>query len=299
MTNTDDNQILPQPHIGLPMWNHRDWHGQWFTTGPSAPSEISQYSSIFNTIVGNTTFYSLPSEDQIKKWRDSVPPNFKFTFKLHQDITHKSKLGENIGLLHQQMELVSHAGNQLGQILIQLPKAFSPDELPLLDTLLASSALQGYSCAVEVRHPLFFAKGEQEIALNQCLLSHQANRIIMDTRALFSGPANDAVTIDVRQKKPRVPVNVIATGNNPTLRFVGNNDHDINVKCLAPWYAKCHQWRNEGKTPYLFFHMPDNKDAPWLAQFFVNTYNQRYASSPIAHLPIPARQTQNGLFDFE
>ena len=294
MTNPPDNQNFPQPFIGLPMWSHRAWQGQWFSTGPNSPSDITQYANVFNTIEGNTTFYSLPSEEQLTVWQQSVPSGFKFTFKLHQDITHKGHLIDNLAQLEAQLALLAPLGAALGLILIQLPKSFSPDSLMMLDKILAT--IGDLPSAVEVRHPRFFAKQSEEKAFNQCLMAHGANRIIMDTRALFQGEANDAITQDVRQKKPKVPVNVIATGDYPTVRFVGNNDHGINTQCLEPWYAKCHQWRCEGKTPYLFFHMPDNKDAPWLAQYFVNSYNQRYADYPIASLAIPVRQTQQGLF---
>ena len=70
----------------------------------------------------------------------------------------------------------------------------------------------------------------------------------MDTRALFTGSLNAggtnrrAMLEEVREKKPRVPVNVIATGHTPIVRFVGNDVDDDNQRCLLPWVKKVKIW---------------------------------------------------------
>lgn len=120
--------------------------------------------------------------------------------------------------------------------------------------------------------------------------------MIMDTRALFTGPSDSALTAEVRTKKPKVPVNVVATGNAPVVRFVGNNHDNDNAACLAPWVSKCHQWRLEGRTPYIFFHRPDNKDAPWLAAQFIDLYNQRYPAHALPSFQPGQVPTQSDLF---
>lgn len=298
MTKTPNSSTstttLPRVFIGLPIWGHPYWSDVWFGKANSGASELEHYSKTFNTIEGNTTFYSLPSEETLQKWKRATPEDFKFTFKLHQTITHENGLRHCEQLIKEQLSLLSQLENKLGSILIQLPKQFAPEHLSLLETAL--SVLQDFTTAVEVRHPLFFAKGEQEKLFNQCLLKHQANRIIMDTRGLFTGPATDTITDEVRQKKPRVPVNVIATGQNPTVRFVGGNDEHVNNKCLSPWVKKCHQWRLAGLSPYLFFHRPDNKDAPWLAATFVELYNMHYPEYRLPSIKLPAIPQQSGLF---
>jgi uncharacterized protein YecE (DUF72 family) len=67
----------------------------------------------------------------------------------------------------------------------------------------------------------------------------------------------------------------------PIVRFIGSNHDDENVKAMKPWINKCHVWRTEGRQPYLFFHCPDNGDAPWLLKRFVDLYNDRYPMSPL------------------
>lgn len=290
---TDYRSIAPL-HIGLPVWQHQSWASQWFCNPAARQQNLQFYARYFNTIEGNTTFYALPSAQTLSKWQAAVPQDFRFTFKLHQDITHQGILGANQARLNEQRVLMRQLKKQLGILLIQLPAQFSPAALPQLEKML-NYLNNEFTLAVEVRHPDFFAKGEAEVALNQLLMRYQANRIIMDTRALFSGPAQNAMVAEVRTKKPRVPVNVIATADSPVVRFVGGDDEQTNQQMLEPWVHKCQQWRQEGKSPYLFLHRPDNKDAPWLAQQFVELHNRCYPETPLSP-PVTTTARQDTLF---
>ena len=243
MTNMHNSAISRgNLYIGLPMWQHSHWPNTWFANYPKSDNALSIYAQECNTVEGNTTFYSLPHQDAVIRWANSVNDDFRFTFKFHQNITHELNV------------------------------------------------------AVEERHLAFFAKGDEEKALNQVLIRHNANRIIMDTRALFTGPCNNALLEEVRDKKPRVPVNVIATGSTPVVRFVGNDVDDDNLRCLTPWVKKVHQWLNDGKDVYFFCHRPDNKDAPWLAQQFIDLYNYQASSRAFNNLSIKHQPEQNPLF---
>ncbi|WP_394220947.1 DUF72 domain-containing protein [Alteromonas gracilis] len=259
-------------YIGLPMWQHSHWPGTWFANYPKSDNGLSLYAKECNTVEGNTTFYSLPHEDAVARWCDSVPEHFRFSFKFHQNITHVHQLQHCDEEVAQQLSLLSPLKEKLGVMMLQLPASFGPEKLPVLDSFLTALP-KHLNVAVEVRHLAFFAKGSEEKALNQLLIRHKANRIIMDTRALFTGPCNNVLLSEVRDKKPRVPVNVIASGNAPVVRFVGNDEDNDNLRCLTPWVKKVQQWQNEGKDVYFFCHRPDNKDAPWLAQQFIDLYN--------------------------
>lgn len=286
---------LPPVYIGLPMWQHTQWLRTWFAGLPKEPSQLSHYAKECNTVEGNTTFYSLPHPDAVTRWADSVGPDFSFTFKFNQQITHVHQLQHCDEEVQTQLALLAPLQHKLGMMLVQLPASFGPEKLTILRHFL--NTLPQHICvAVEVRHPLFFAKGEAEKAFNQLLIKQRANRVIMDTRALFSGPEDSEVLKDVREKKPRVPVNVIATANKPMVRFIGNDNKADNERCLAPWPEKIHQWRLAGKTPYFFCHRPDNKDAPWLAQQFIDMYNQRFPDTPLPNLSLKQQPSQSHLF---
>jgi uncharacterized protein YecE (DUF72 family) len=257
------------------MWQHSHWPSTWFANYPKSDNGLSLYAKECNTVEGNTTFYSLPHQDAVARWCNSVPSHFRFTFKFHQNITHVHQLQHCDEEVAQQLALLSPLKEKLGVMMLQLPASFGPEKLSILDTFLAALP-QELNIAVEVRHLAFFAKGNEEKALNQLLIRHGANRI--------------------RQKKPRVPVNVIATGHTPIVRFVGNDVDDDNQRCLLPWVKKVKIWQSEGKDVYFFCHRPDNKDAPWLAQQFIDLYNNTTPSLALNNLSIKTQPEQNSLF---
>lgn len=302
MTNMHNSAISRgNLYIGLPMWQHSHWPSSWFANYPKSDNGLSLYAKECNTVEGNTTFYSLPNEDAVARWCESVPEGFRFTFKFHQNITHVHQLQYCDEEVAQQLSLLRPLREKLGVMMLQLPASFGPDKLSVLDTFLAALP-QEINVAVEVRHLAFFAKGDEEKALNQLLIRHGANRIIMDTRALFTGSLDAGGTVrravleEVRQKKPRVPVNVIATGNTPIVRFVGNDVDEDNRRCLLPWVKKVCQWQEEGKDVYFFCHRPDNKDAPWLAQQFIDLYNNDDPLLVLENLSIKSQPEQSALF---
>lgn len=294
MTNIQSSTTLGPVFIGLPMWQHSSWPKHWF--GRASRVQLADYSRQLNSIEGNTTFYHLPSQQVVDNWAANTPDDFSFTFKFHSDISHKFHLQHCDEKVSDQLTLLSRLEEKLGQILLQLPASFGPKDLSTLDSFLRRLP-DDFNYAVEVRHPALFSKGEEERSLNRILMENNVNRVIMDTRALFTGKVDNEITAEVRTKKPRVPVNVIATDEQPVVRFVGNNSTGDNEKCLQPWIGKCHEWRLQGKTCYLFFHRPDNKDAPWLAEQFIQLYNQRYPESSLPGLTFPpAAQEQSRLF---
>lgn len=300
MTNTTNEcevnqQTLAPVYLGLPVWQDTSWPVHWFQSSATRQQPLRAYAGKLNSVEGNTTFYSLPHADAVARWNAETGADFSFTFKFHQHISHSEQLARQLPAAMEQLDLLSALGDKLGRLMLQLPARFGPAQLPAL-----AAFLEGLpdTCryAVEVRHPAFFQKGDAEQQLNRLLMHHQADRIIMDTRALFSGPSTSALLADVRTKKPRVPVNVIATGRAPIVRFVGNDNEQDNLRCLTPWITKVHQWREEGRTPYVLLHRPDNKQAPWLAQLFITQYNQRYPAFALPDIGLAAQPSQDALF---
>ena len=57
-----------------------------FANSVKTDSQLEVYAKECNTVEGNTTFYALPHEDAVLRWRDTVDKSFRFTFKFHQNI---------------------------------------------------------------------------------------------------------------------------------------------------------------------------------------------------------------------
>lgn len=254
---------------------------------------LSQYAEIFNSVEGNTSFYADPSRDTIMRWKEQVNSDFRFTFKIPKRISHQS------GLLHYHDELSAWLTlfepilAQTGSIMLQLPSAFSVDLLPRLANFIQAWP-KSIPLSVEVRNLGFFQKDDNERRFNQLLMTHQIDRVMMDTRPLFSEAPTTPAIIDAQQKKPKVPLHVIATGAKPIIRFVGCTILDDNRAFYAPWLSKINAWLEEGKTPYVFFHTADNHDSALLARQFVADLGHTHAV--LAPFPGEREAQQNTLF---
>ncbi len=258
--------LLPYK-LGCPMWGNRHWAERFFAQGAKVSDYLLQYSSVFNTVEGNTTFYGLPSPATVDRWAQDADDHFRFCFKFPQRITHAQRLQgseEETAKFFSSMEPIA---DKLGPFLLQLPPDFSPESLPVLKAYLQQLP-EHYSYAVEVRHLGFFHDHDADDALSELLQGNGIDRVIFDTRPLFSARAQTEAVRDAQGKKPKVPANTYALAQHPSLRFIGHPEMERSLEYFRPWLRKVAGWIEQGKTPYVFIHTPDNADAPELARLF-------------------------------
>jgi uncharacterized protein YecE (DUF72 family) len=63
--------------------------GSWsYFKVPGKPS-LKAYSEVFNFVEVNCTFYEYPNQLNVEGWRRTVPPEFVFSVRCHQDLTHR------------------------------------------------------------------------------------------------------------------------------------------------------------------------------------------------------------------
>ena len=270
-------------YLGLPQWSHPAWPGQLLGVGARPAEHLAHYARVFNTVEGNTTFYASPTPDTVRRWADAVPPQFRFSFKFPQTISHQSDLvsaGKQVAAF---ITLLGPLHGQLGLLKLQLPARFGPAGLPRLAAFFEGLP-PDFTYALEVRHPDFFAKGEAERALNRLLMDKGINRIMLDSRPLFSVPASlaakNAALVDAQGKKPRLPVHLLATANSPVVRLIGLPHPEDNHPFLPSWLPRWQQWLAEGKNLYLFIHTADNARAPELARQVSRLLGQEMAPWP-------------------
>ncbi|MGB5856716.1 MAG: DUF72 domain-containing protein [Oceanisphaera sp.] len=251
-------------YIGLSQWSHPDWPGQLLSQGLKTTEHLQDYAKVFNSVEGNTSFYGVPDTNSLARWASHTPDDFRFTFKFPATVSHQGQLVENSAKALSFIEQLAPVREKLGMLMLQLPAACGPEQLHGLEHLL-NALPDSLQYGVEVRHPTFFAKGEAERQLNRLLLNCGANRIIMDSRPVFSCPPTTPALADAHQKKPNVPVHIISTGNAPIIRFIGHPDPNYNHRFWQPWLPRIQSWLDEDKSVYLFVHTADNQFAPMLA----------------------------------
>lgn len=285
---------LSELHIGCAMWTNKAWAGSSIPLSTPRRGELSAYSRVVNAVEGNTTFYALPSNEVASHWAASVPDNFRFMFKLPRQVTHERKLRDAEQAVGVFLAATEPCHGLMEPIAIQLPASFGPDSLPVLDAFLSTRSGE-FRWAVEVRHQLFFDGGEHEHRLNNLLFERRADRIILDSRALFAGPRSTPAEHEAFENKPRLPVLAVATNDRPVVRFIGQTSAEENPAFWAPWIDTVVRWIQDGRRPMVFIHTPDNAAAPALCRRFHHEVAMR--TSLISPLPDAPAVGPPKLFD--
>ena len=187
------------------------------------------------------------------------------------------------GLFLEGLEILHEAG-RLGTSFLQLGPRFGPSGLAPLQLYL-DRLPKNFPFAVEVRHSAWF-ECPLEKELNQLLEYHNVDRVIFDSRPLFSAPPTDELEIKSQARKPRSPIRDFVTGPRPMLRLVGRNDVSLVDPWIDEWVPKVATWIRDGLKPYIFLHAPDDAFAPQLAMRFHNALAEKiHGIEPIDSWP--------------
>lgn len=121
---------MAEIRLGTSGWSYADWEKIFYKSGES---KFQKYSSIFNTVEIDSTFYSYPDPDLVKGLSKAAPEGFMFAAKIPSLITHKKKLSPDKAVkrdLDHFLELMEplKKSKKLGPLLIQLPPKFTYQE---------------------------------------------------------------------------------------------------------------------------------------------------------------------------
>lgn len=266
-------------YLGMPLWAHSAWKGSLFSPDAKPNEFLQQYAQVFNAVEGNTTFYSVPSIQMVERWLAVTPEDFRFSFKLPRAITHQQQLQyvqQDVSAFFQRLQPL---GERLNGVMIQLPASFSPESLHILQGFIYALPAE-YHYAVEVRHPAFFTQQDQRDTYNALLHDLGVDRVIFESRPVHAAVARDAATQEAQQRKPRLPVQLDTTGQQPVLRYIGHPELADNAQWLDRWVAQTARWIEQGLRPRVFIHTPNNDLAPKLAQHFHQQLQLRIANLP-------------------
>jgi uncharacterized protein YecE (DUF72 family) len=246
--------------IGCPMWGYKEWVGGFFPARTPAHDFLRLYSRKLNAVEGNTVFYALPSIETIARWRQETPATFRFCPKVSRSISHQPDLEKSQDETRFFVERMRGLGPRLGPIFLQLPPAFSPAQLSQLEIFLNFWPTD-VRLAVEVRHPDFY-KQPHASTLNSLLTQHKSARVMMDTRPIRIGSTEEQHTMQSRERKPHLPLQVTTTTDFTLLRYIGHPRMEINGPLLDEWAQQIGKWLKAGTTVYAFCHCPFEKHSP-------------------------------------
>lgn len=282
-------------HLGCTVWSLSEWKGVFYKEDAKPEQFLSQYSSVFNSVEGNTTFYNVPSPETVIKWGEQTPKGFKFCFKFPRYITHEKRMHNVKGDVLDFVRLFEPIREKTGPFMIQFPDTFGPTELYRLEDVF-SILPKSFSYSVEVRHKDFYDHGKHERNLISMLKSYDVDRVIFDTRKLHSVKSSESSVLEAQKKKPKVPVRFDTTASRPVLRFVGTNDVLNNEPYLKEWAIVIAEWIDDALHPYVFIHAPNKVDQPKLCRHFHKLLSDLIDLPPLPEWPLNKQNKQLGLF---
>lgn len=135
---------------GTSGYSFKEWLGHFYPEKLAASEMLRYYAERLPTVEINNTFYKMPDEAVLARWRGEVPDGFAFTLKARSRITHEKRLRDAGPDVVEFMRRAAALGDKLGPVLFQLPP-FLKKDLPRLRDFLAVLPA-GTRAAVEFRN---------------------------------------------------------------------------------------------------------------------------------------------------
>lgn len=146
-----------QAYAGCSGWAYTSWKPGFYPASISAKKLLNYYAVRLNSVEVNYTFRSLPAPNTVRSWLEATGPDFRFSFKAPQRITHILRLNNAHDALHQFAGSIAPIieANRIGLILFQLPPNAKADP-GRLNAFLADAAVLNLRLAFEFRHESWF-----------------------------------------------------------------------------------------------------------------------------------------------
>lgn len=140
--------------VGIAGWSYADWKGRVYPpTFARDAHPLDALSEYFDCIEINSSFYALPQVRYVRDWTRRVEPrpHFRFTVKLHRDLTH-GRFDE--ALAREQLTVFEPmlAANRCGAFLAQFHQEFADTADNRSRLLRIAQLFTGFPLVVELRH---------------------------------------------------------------------------------------------------------------------------------------------------
>lgn len=229
-TNTPAPATRPRDvRVGTSGWIYREWRGAFYPQALSHAKWLGHYASVFAASEINATFYRLPTQAAVARWREATPPDFEFAWKASRFITHMKRLKDAETSIARVYAPMLALGSKLGPALFQLPPQMTCDLARLRDFLALLPT--GHRHVIEFRHPSWYAD-----AVLQALADRDAALCVSDHH---HAPAPWVATASF----------VYVRGHGPGGRYRGSYPKAE----LDLWAQRLSTWRAEGRVGYAFF----------------------------------------------
>lgn len=241
-------------YVGCAKWNKVDLKN-FYPKGTK--DELGYYSTQFNSIELNATFYRMFPPSQFEAWRDKTPKGFRFFPKVTQDISHIKRLKDTEKLVDEYTHAVGKLEDKLGMVFLQMNENFKTKDIDRVEAF-AKYWPKHLPLAMEFRDTNWYNVKSISEKLYKILEKHKIANVITDT-------AGRRDLLHMRMTSPTA-----------FIRYVGAN-HASDYKRLDDWITRLDKWKKEGlKEIYFFVHQNVEKESPLLSAYFIEKLNKKW-----------------------
>jgi uncharacterized protein YecE (DUF72 family) len=131
--------------------------GGWAYFKVPGKSSLKAYSEVFNFVEVNQTFYEYPDVRAVERWRRTVPRDFTFAVRCHQDLTHRiglKPLDEAYYVLSQMVSYCCVLGASF--LVLETPASYvmSKENVGAARDFFSSAGVRGVRLVWEMRSPV-------------------------------------------------------------------------------------------------------------------------------------------------
>lgn len=225
----------PEIYTGTAGWSYKDWIPNFYPKAQSAKFDwLRFYAQYFNCVEVNASYYAYMAPKVVEGWISKVEEvkEFLFTYKLHQDFTHKKDYNsQKIKAVTYNLDLLAES-ERLGGLLIQFPYSFGFTNANTEYLGRLCEAFENYPKFIEVRHSSWNNKSATEFG--------RAGNITF-------------CTIDQPVVGQAVKFEPVITNDKAYIRFHGRNEEAWKQSVKS--FGK-HQTYEEQNSRYKYFYSP-------------------------------------------
>ncbi|HSZ72350.1 MAG TPA: DUF72 domain-containing protein [Cytophagaceae bacterium] len=115
--------------VGCSGFYYTAWKNKFYPTGLQPKNWLAYYSTVFNSVELNGTFYRTPKLSDLTKYAHSAVHDFRFSVKASRYITHVLKLKDSKQHIEDFQDLITEGlQNKCAHFLFQMPPSFHYNE---------------------------------------------------------------------------------------------------------------------------------------------------------------------------
>lgn len=240
--------------IGCAKWNRADLKN-FYPRGTK--DELEYYSTQFNSIELNASFYRMFPEEQFAKWEAKADEDFKFFPKVPRIISHIKRLNGTEIITDDFVKNILPLKEKMGMVFLQLRDDFGPKNMDRVEKFFKHWPKE-VPLSAEFRHADWYNDEKVADELNEIMIDNNISHVITDSAGR------------------RDLLHMRLTTDSAFIRYNGAN-HKSDYTRLDNWLERIEEWHKMGlKNLYFFVHQNVEEASPLLSAYFIEKFNKKF-----------------------